>query len=384
MHKFVIWGVGRNGKELYEIIGCENIIAYIDKYTDRKEYNGIPIISINEYANRYNKIPVVISVDGQEDNIRKELSNYGKFICYDYKKEMDEIRKFSLQINKEKFQRKYLTESSLHYIGQGLFSLLVSNYFESKGRILTSVDMVKENTIDFQVVFNDKELFYHEEIEQLKDIHRGKRCFIIGNGPSLTYKDLNTLHDHNEICIGINGIFKAFDKTEWRPTYYVSSDPSCMFQWKNEILKMNVKYKIISDIAFYFNNDEKTDNLLSWHMYLPKNDEEKLKFSDNFAQISYNGDTVIYDAALQLAVYMGVDEVYLLGVDCTVSNNKKDHFVNNYQDKEFRNAKLNFDKHFVSYSKAKEYYDSHGIGIYNATRGGKLEIFKRVDFDSLF
>ena len=53
MHKFVIWGVGRNGKELYESIGCENIIAYIDKYTDRKEYNGIPIISINEYKSTH-------------------------------------------------------------------------------------------------------------------------------------------------------------------------------------------------------------------------------------------------------------------------------------------------------------------------------------------
>jgi len=33
---------------------------------------------------------------------------------------------------------------------------------------------------------------------------------------------------------------------------------------------------------------------------------------------------------------------------------------------------------------ARKYADSHGIVIKNAGRGGKLENFERVDFDSLF
>ena len=33
------------------------------------------------------------------------------------------------------------------------------------------------------------------------------------------------------------------------------------------------------------------------------------------------------------------------------------------------------------YKAAKQYADLHGIRICNATRGGKLEIFERVDFD---
>ena len=36
------------------------------------------------------------------------------------------------------------------------------------------------------------------------------------------------------------------------------------------------------------------------------------------------------------------------------------------------------------YMCAKEYAERHEIKIYNATRGGKLEVFERVDFDSLF
>ena len=36
------------------------------------------------------------------------------------------------------------------------------------------------------------------------------------------------------------------------------------------------------------------------------------------------------------------------------------------------------------YKMAKEYCANHGMKIYNGTRGGKLEVFERVDFDSLF
>ena len=38
----------------------------------------------------------------------------------------------------------------------------------------------------------------------------------------------------------------------------------------------------------------------------------------------------------------------------------------------------------VAYEAARKYADAHGIKIYNATRGGCLEAFPRVDFDSLF
>jgi hypothetical protein len=42
------------------------------------------------------------------------------------------------------------------------------------------------------------------------------------------------------------------------------------------------------------------------------------------------------------------------------------------------------DNQFLAYSAAKKFADENGIKIYNATRGGKLEVFERVDFDSLF
>lgn len=38
----------------------------------------------------------------------------------------------------------------------------------------------------------------------------------------------------------------------------------------------------------------------------------------------------------------------------------------------------------MAYSLARKEADNHDFTIYNATRGGYLEAFPRVDFDSLF
>ena len=39
---------------------------------------------------------------------------------------------------------------------------------------------------------------------------------------------------------------------------------------------------------------------------------------------------------------------------------------------------------YAAYKGAKIYAEKHGITILNATRGGRLEVFDRVDFDNLF
>ena len=44
----------------------------------------------------------------------------------------------------------------------------------------------------------------------------------------------------------------------------------------------------------------------------------------------------------------------------------------------------NLHVHEKSFTKAKEASQEHGFQIYNATRGGKLELFPRAEFESLF
>ena len=49
---------------------------------------------------------------------------------------------------------------------------------------------------------------YSEKIKKLKDNYIGKRCFIIGNGPSLRIEDLNCLK--GEYTFAANRIYEIF------------------------------------------------------------------------------------------------------------------------------------------------------------------------------
>ena len=84
---------------------------------------------------------------------------------------------------------------------------------------------------------------------------------------------------------------------------------------------------------------------------------------------------------IEIAVYMGFKEIYLLGCDCSYPKGSKSHVVESgFVDK---NAASNPIRMRVGYKCAKDYADSHGIKIYNATRGGELETFERVDLDEI-
>ena len=44
----------------------------------------------------------------------------------------------------------------------------------------------------------------------------------------------------------------------------------------------------------------------------------------------------------------------------------------------------NTERSTLTYVAMQKHCDARGIKVYNATRGGKLEVFPRVDFDTLF
>jgi hypothetical protein len=111
-------------------------------------------------------------------------------------------------------------------------------------------------------------------------------------------------------------------------------------------------------------------------------------FSHNIANVVYSGQTVTY-SMIQFAAYMGFKEIYLIGVDCNYSKDNSVISAESYFDKRLFNASRTYaapevDTNLLAYARAKEVCDQKGIKIYNATRGGKLEIFPRADFDSLF
>ncbi|MFC4620089.1 PIG-L family deacetylase [Camelliibacillus cellulosilyticus] len=222
----------------------------------------------------------------------------------------------------------------------------------------------------------------YERLKKVKNKHRGERCFIVATGPSLTISDLEKLR--HEVTIGVNSICLAFDETDWRPTYYGIQDENVYEKLREQIERLEVKAKFISDtipkkvdIKFLENDYLFPLNMLH-HNHIPGNC--RTKFSSNPFKAIYSGFSVTY-SMIQIAAYMGFKEIYLLGADCHYSLDQKNHVHEyGYLSGDFLSLG---NKMIQGFQEAKKYADRHRIKIYNATRGGMLEVFERVNLDEV-
>lgn len=236
-----------------------------------------------------------------------------------------------------------------------------------------------------------KKSAYSLKVKNYRDKYKGCRCFIIGNGPSLCPEDLEKLK--SEYTFGANRIYEVYDKTSWRPTFYVAVDGNFIDENLNRILSEKGSTFFLEFRNLYKRTtDERIVGICrDPHFAVNRWNDKNPHIVEDISQYISDGYTVTF-TSIQLAVYMGFKEIYLLGVDFSYSvvrdkNGKihKDDSVTNYfNGKTYDSTEQNYQSTLYAYQQAKKYCDTHNIKIYNATRGGKLEVFERVDFDTLF
>ena len=226
-----------------------------------------------------------------------------------------------------------------------------------------------------------------QELLKFKDIHKGKRCFIVATGPSLRVQDLDKLHENGEICISMNRIFNIFDKTQWRPDYYMIGDMEMIEDLSEQIADLKLPYKFVATEPKSYWKNPKSKGSIPYKLLLRGYIHNTPQFSANVERGVCHGTNITY-LCIQLAVYMGFSKIYLLGVDFNYTPNVYDA-ANHFEgcDTPQNRIRLNPiypEKVQLSYEVAKQYCDREQIHVYNATRGGKLEVYDRVDFDTLF
>lgn len=212
------------------------------------------------------------------------------------------------------------------------------------------------------------------KLRKYKDKYKNQRCFIIGNGPSLTVEDLEKLQ--NEFTFASHGIYYVYDKTNWRPTFYCAQDSLLINERYSDIKNKCRDSQNFFAIVKGRNYPVFSKNAFGINLINDSFDEKSLpKFSNDPSIGFYEGMTVTY-FNIQLAVYMGFKEIYLLGVDHFYAGGENDHFSK----EDVCTNKPQTDKSTLAYVTAKKHADKNAIKIYNATRGGHLEIFERVNF----
>ena len=236
-----------------------------------------------------------------------------------------------------------------------------------------------------QATFHPWRVHSRRGLRTLKDIHRGERCFIMGNGPSLKNTDLSLLKD--EYTFGMNRIFLAFPEMGFKTSYLLSVNDLVIEQSNEEIQSLDIPRFVSWRSRKWLKQEQ--------GLYFLYTSYTGPKFARDITGRLWEGATVTY-IALQLAFYMGFEKVILIGVDHNFTTkgepNKTivsegddpNHFHPGYFGKGFRWQLPDLDTSERGYEMARAYYENAGRQVVDATVGGKLMVFPKADYLSLF
>ena len=219
----------------------------------------------------------------------------------------------------------------------------------------------------------------------LKDTHLGERCFIIGNGPSLRNTDLSLLK--SEYTIGMNRIFLGFEEMGFKT--------SCLVSVNDLVIEQSAAELQALDMPRFFSWRARkwlqpADDLFFLHTTYTGP-----QFQRDLTARLWEGATVTY-TCLQLAYYLGFSTAVLIGVDhnfttqgkpnttITSQGDDPNHFHPGYFGKGFRWQLPDLECSEIAYAMAHRAFEADNRMILDATVGGKLQVFTKVDYSTLF
>jgi hypothetical protein len=244
-------------------------------------------------------------------------------------------------------------------------------------------------------IIQKKDKVNYERWQALKNKYKDERLFIVGNGPSLNKTPLYLLQNEYTMCF--NRINLLYERINWKPELYVVVDDLVIkdnYQEINTEVIPTVKNAFFPDIhpsnlnvKKYINQQENVYWFIS----------DKPEFRSDLPNCGHNKTVV--NAGLQIAAYLGFKEIYMIGVDMDFGDQKvkkitardweateddPNHFDPRYFQKGRKYHNPTVHEMLEQFQKAKTFFDRLGVKIFNAGIGGKLEIFPRVNFNSLF
>ena len=371
--KIIVYGCGNYGRFLLWLLNKKGIdISYVCDSNEAIWYSkirGIECIPTYKLAEHGDAI-ILISI-------------------YKYKEVLEKISCY-------KFMR-ILTWDDLSFLYEKLY-LYADEYKEYMELVLNETPKLK---VELKKNF------------RFKNIHAGKRCFIIGNGPSIREQNLAFLRD--EITFTVNQLAKSPKFEEISTQYHVWADPNF---FKNLELKSEGDYRLLEIMKTLPEYAECFFPYSSAHDYVEKfelgtfinvnyyeadvsvgNDEEI-----DFTRYIRGGYSVV-QYAIRLAIYMGFKEIYLLGCECTgilnvlyakmsdyssvthcydIDEAEKERDREMYKDvplEAYYRSEIGI---FEEYKLINNYCNQNNIKIFNCTKGGLLDVFLRRNYDEVF
>lgn len=244
------------------------------------------------------------------------------------------------------------------------------------------------------------------------NIHNGERCFILASGPSINRQNLKPLS--KEICIAVSEFYLHPDIETISPLYHVEAPNHFPYDFR-VVERSHDDYKKYykENVNFFFGYTSykySRFNFLSQH---PEYDQQnfyhlnyeysRLLDESNWCQAKlwdltkrlFGVNSVIF-AAIQVAVYMGFSQIYLVGCDHNhledVKRRRTSHFYadddgmtdDRHEWQTTEQLLYSMHKRWTQYRFIQNFLKQSGQEIINATDGGMLDVFPRVRFEDLF
>jgi hypothetical protein len=211
-------------------------------------------------------------------------------------------------------------------------------------------------------------------LRKFRGAHAGRRCVVVGNGPSIGEMNLSKLK--GEVTIGCNRIYLTSAVV---PKYYCIEDALLLRQISGDLKDWEadetVKF-VPADLSGCLRG---VKDVYPINFVAEDFEGRGPNFSEDFSRVCYWGSTVSY-VMLQLAYYLGCNPIYLIGMD-GVRGGKPKHFYKK-DDVEENNARYELSD--AAFIEAREFLASEGVKVFDATRDPVRSFFERVDYEEVF
>lgn len=248
--------------------------------------------------------------------------------------------------------------------------------------------------------------------EQFHNAYQGKRCFVLGNGPSLKEIDLSILKD--EYTFTVNQIARRVDFPKLHTNFHFWADPAFFridLEKPEDLELLNVMKSVDTEdnhpIVFFpydqrgFAKTHDLEKKLHIHYYVSRN-ETKIETID-YTDFVPAFHTVV-QWCITMAIYMGFTEIYLLGCDNTSLINQiqlaagKDDFVYGYDVSENEKKRMDalleshslrayvysYMKVLEDYKKLYDYCNEHNLKLFNCTKHSAIDCIPKKELCIVF
>lgn len=213
--------------------------------------------------------------------------------------------------------------------------------------------------------------------------------FVIGNGPSLNETPLDKIQEAGYDTFAMNRIHLLYPFTAWRPDFYFMIDMNMQNTpgyWRRCILQnMETPKYLWEDFRDKVDGGIGDIQNTIWmprcqkhHYYMANNTEKRVK-EWHFPEVCTGIGGM--SAMLQIAAQMEYKKIYLVGCDLGYqADGKVNHFNKEYTQDGRDRADIDNNGMTYLHEMAKS---CSPVPIYNATIGGELEVYDRVDLNEL-